>query len=68
MVTSTLQWRKAYGTDAIAADNSVPECLLTIARLWVRAHAAVTAAREGGALPLPPHAAPSQEWSTQRAL
>jgi hypothetical protein len=36
MVVNTLQWRKAYGTDAIAADDSIPECLHTIARLGVR--------------------------------
>ncbi len=36
MVANTVEWRKTYGADAIAADNSVPECLSTIARLWVR--------------------------------
>jgi len=45
MVTSTVEWRKTYGTDAIAADNSVPESLATIARLWVRAEAECSARR-----------------------
>ena len=70
MVASTLAWRKAYGTDAIAADNSVPECLLTIARLWVRAHAGVTAASQGAAQPAgsqPGHAArPWDKGKTRR--
>jgi hypothetical protein len=64
MVESTLHWRKAYGTDAIAADNSVPECLLTIARLWVRAHAAITTARAGGAQPVCSQHRPSQDCGT----
>jgi len=39
MVQHTLEWRKTYGADAIAADNSIPACLDSVAKLAVRAPA-----------------------------
>jgi len=37
MLENTLEWRKTYGTDAIATDTSIPDCLATVAVLSVRA-------------------------------